>query len=67
MDNTHKLTTYYDGNLIDTLESDDMIKVVDTWHKCVDAGNAKEYATYTLSDSLGNTVTKTFQKNRKKV
>jgi len=40
-----------------------MLEAVDAWTKCVDHGNAKEYATYNLSDPTGKMYTKTFYAN----
>jgi hypothetical protein len=41
----------------------DMLTAVDAWEKCVDFGDAKEYATYNLSDPTGKMYTKTFYRN----
>jgi hypothetical protein len=67
MEYNYSLTTSYDGNLISTLRSADMIEVVDAWNKCVDFGDAKEYATYNISDPMGKMYTKTFYRNGKVV
>jgi hypothetical protein len=40
-----------------------MMEAVDAWNKCVDYGNAKDYATYNLSDPTGKMYTKTFYAN----
>jgi hypothetical protein len=40
-----------------------MLEAVDAWSKCVDSGDAKEYATYNLSDPIGKMYTKTFYTN----
>jgi hypothetical protein len=40
-----------------------MMEAVDAWSKCVDYGNAKDYATYNLSDPTGKMYTKTFYAN----
>ena len=60
MEYTYALTTSYDGQLVNTLRVSDMMEAVDAWNKCVDYGNAKEYATYNLSDPTGKMYTKTF-------
>ena len=60
MEYNYSLTTSYDGKLIHTLRTADMLEVVDAWNKCVDYGDAKEYATYNLSDPSGKMYTKTF-------
>ena len=59
----YSLTTSYDGELIHTLRVSDMLEIVDAWNKCVDFGDAKEYATYNLSDPTGKMYTKTFYRN----
>jgi len=63
MDYTYALTTSYDGKLFHTLRVSDMLEAVDAWTKCVDFGDAKEYATYNLSDPTGKMYTKTFYRN----
>ncbi|NBX11833.1 MAG: hypothetical protein EBR19_06465 [Chitinophagaceae bacterium] len=63
MEYTYALTTSYDGELVNTLRVSDMLEAVDAWTKCVDFGDAKEYATYNLSDPLGKMYTKTFYRN----
>ncbi|MBM4102186.1 MAG: hypothetical protein FJ256_08015 [Phycisphaerae bacterium] len=56
----YALTTSYDGELVHTLRVSDMLEAVKAWDKCIDHGNAKEYATYNLSDPIGKMYTKTF-------
>ena len=63
MEYNYSLTIAYDGNLVSTLRSADMIEVVDAWHKCRDFGDAKEYATYNITDPWGKMVTKTFYRD----
>ena len=63
MEYTYSLTTSYDGALVNTLRVSDMIEAVDAWTKCVDFGDAKEYATYNLSDPTGKMYSKTFYRN----
>ena len=63
MEYTYSLTTSYDGELVNTLRVSDMMQAVDAWAKCVDFGDAKEYATYNLSDPTGKMYTKTFYRN----
>jgi len=63
MEYTYALTTSYDGKLFHTLRVSDMLEAVDAWTKCVDFGDAKEYATYNLSDPTGKMYTKTFYRN----
>jgi hypothetical protein len=67
MEYNYSLTTSYDGELVSTLRSADMIEVVDAWHRCKDFGDAKEYATYNITDPWGKMVTKTFYRNGKVV
>ncbi len=63
MEYTYSLTTSYDGELVNTLRVSDLLEVVSAWDKCVDFGDAKEYATYNLSDPTGKMYTKTFYRN----
>ena len=63
MEYTYSLTTSYDGELVNTLRVSDMLEAVSAWTKCVDFGDAKEYATYNLSDPMGKMYTKTFYRN----
>ena len=65
MEYTYSLTTLHDGNLVHTLRVSDMLEAADAWYKCVDSGDAKEYATYNLSDPTGKLYTKTFYTNGK--
>ena len=63
MEYTYAITTSYDGELVNTLRVSDMLEAVEAWNKCVDFGDAKEYATYNLSDLTGKMYTKTFYRN----
>jgi hypothetical protein len=63
MEYNYSLTTSYDGVLVNTLRVSDMLEIVTAWNKCVDFGNAKEYATYNLSDPNGKMYTKTFYRS----
>ena len=63
MEYNYSLTTSYDGKLVHTLRVSDMLEAVEAWSKCVDSGDAKEYATYNLSDPIGKMYTKTFYAN----
>jgi hypothetical protein len=60
MEYLYSLTTSYDGKLVNAVKSVDLLAIVDAWNKCVDSGDAKEYATYNLSDPSGKMFTKTF-------
>jgi hypothetical protein len=63
MEYNYSLTTSYDGELAHTLRVSDMLEAANAWTKCVDFGDAKEYATYNLSDPIGKMYTKTFYRN----
>ena len=63
MEYNYSLTTSYDGELVNTLRVSDMLEAVEAWNKCVDFGDAKEYATYNLSDPMGKMYTKHFYRN----
>ena len=65
MEYNYSLTVSYDGELVSTTRSADMLEIVTAWNKCVDFGYAKEYATYNLSDPIGKMYTKTFYRNGK--
>lgn len=67
MEYNYSLTIAYDGELVSTTRSADMLEMVSAWNKCVDFGDAKEYATYNLSDPTGKMYTKTFYRNGKVV
>lgn len=61
----YALTIYYDGEYRSSLKTGDMLEAVDAWNKCVDCGDAKEYATYNLTDPFGKMYTKHFYRNGK--
>ena len=63
MEYNYSLTIAYDGELVSTTRTADMLEIVTAWNKCVDFGDAKEYATYNLSDPTGKMYTKTFYRN----
>jgi hypothetical protein len=63
MEYNYSLTIAYDGELISTTRTADMLEIVSAWNNCVDFGDAKEYATYNLSDPTGKMYTKTFYRN----
>ena len=60
MEYNYSLTTSYDGKLIHTLRTTDLLEAVEAWNKCVDHGDANEHATYNLSDPNGKMFTKIF-------
>ena len=63
MEYNYALTTSYDGELFHTLRTADTLEAVNAWNKIRDCGDAKEYATYNLSDPMGKMYTKTFYRN----
>ena len=63
MEYNYSLTIAYDGELVSTTRTADMLEIVTARNKCVDFGDAKEYATYNLSDPIGKMYTKTFYRN----
>ena len=63
MDYNYSLTVSYDGKLVSTFRTADLLDAVSAWNKCVDFGDAKEYATYNLSDPTGKMFTKNFYRN----
>lgn len=65
MEYNYSLTTSYDGELVSTLRSADMLEIVNAWNKCVDFGDAKGYATYNMSDPMGKMYTKVFYRDGK--
>jgi hypothetical protein len=67
MEYNYSLTTSYDGELINTMRSTDMLDIVDAWNKCVDFGDAKDYATYNMSDPMGKMYTKIFFRDERGV
>jgi hypothetical protein len=67
MEYNYSLTTSYDGELINTMRSTDMLDIVEAWNKCVDFGDAKEYATYNMSDPMGKMYTKIFFRDERGV
>ena len=60
MEYDYVLTTAYDGELFSTLRLSDFAEASEAWAKCSDHGNAKEYATYNLTDPTGKMFTKNF-------
>jgi hypothetical protein len=63
MEYNYSLTISYDGKLFGAYRYTDMLEAVDAWNKCVDFGEAQEYATYNLSDPMGKMYTKNFYRN----
>jgi antitoxin component YwqK of YwqJK toxin-antitoxin module len=61
----YKLTISYDGNPVAVWTYSDAIEAVHNFDKCSDYGDAKEYATYNLSEPNGKMHTKNFYRNGK--
>jgi hypothetical protein len=61
--NLYRITISYDGELFVTRDILDLFDAVDTWNKCVDSGDAKEYATYNFLTPTGKLYTKVFYVN----
>jgi hypothetical protein len=61
----YKLTIAYDGEMVSTHQFADALTAVHTFDKCSDYGDAKEYATYNLSEPNGKMHTKNFYRNGK--
>jgi hypothetical protein len=60
MEYNYVLTTEYDDKEIMTNRISGFTEASDAWNKCVDSGNAKNYAKYTLTDPTGSSYTKSF-------
>ena len=60
MEYMYVITTYYDGELYNTHRIADFTDAAQLWALCKDHGNAKEYATYNLTDPTGKMYTKNF-------
>jgi hypothetical protein len=63
MEYNYVLTVSYDGELFSTHRINDFMEAHEAWAKCVDYGDAKEYATYNLTDPTGKMYTKNFYTN----
>ncbi len=61
----YKLTIAYDGEMVSTYQFPDALTAVHTFDKCSDFGDAKECATYNLSEPSGKMHTKNFYRNGK--
>jgi len=61
----YKLSIYYDGAPVAISSYSDALEAVHQFDKCVDHGDAKEYATYNLSEPSGKMHTKNFYRNGK--
>ena len=60
MEYNYVLTTEYDNKVIMTNRITGFVEASNTWNKCVDSGNAKTYARYTITDPTGSSYTKSF-------
>jgi len=60
MEYNYTLTTEYDGNIYGVHRIVDFTDAAEVWALCVDSGNAKEFARYTLTDPTGSSYTKSF-------
>jgi hypothetical protein len=65
MDYNFVITTHYDGDYLSSHRFSDALTAVDAFNKCVDWGDAKEYATYNLLEPNGKMHTKNFYRNGK--
>ena len=63
MNYEYAVTISYDGELYSSHRFPDALTAVETWQKCCDYGDAKEFATYNLSEPNGKMHTKTFYRN----
>lgn len=59
----YKLTISYDGEQVAVYQYSDALSAVFNFEKCSDFGDAKEYATYNLSEPSGKMHTKNFYRN----
>jgi C4-type Zn-finger protein len=60
MDYNYLITTEYDGETYFTHRINDFVDASDVWQKITDHGNAKQFATYTLTDPTGKSFVKHF-------
>jgi antitoxin component YwqK of YwqJK toxin-antitoxin module len=61
----YKLSISYDGKPVAVWTYSDAVEAVHNFDKCSDYGDAKEYATYNLSEPNGKMHTKNFHRNGK--
>jgi hypothetical protein len=61
----YKLTIAHDGEIVSAFQFADALTAVHEFDKCSDFGDAKEYATYNLSEPSGKMHTKNFYRNGK--
>lgn len=60
MEYNYVLTTEYDNEVIMTNRISGFVEASNAWEKCVDSGDAKVYARYTILDPTGSSYTKSF-------
>jgi hypothetical protein len=60
MEYNYVLTTEYDGEIYSTHRLSDFTDAAKSWAQCVDSGDAKEFARYTILDPAGLSYTKSF-------
>ena len=60
MEYNYVLTTEYDDKEIMTNRISGFVEASNAWEKCVDSGDAKVYARYTILDPTGSSYTKSF-------
>ena len=63
MEYNYVLTTHYDGDYYSSHRFQDALSAVDAFRKCVDVGDAKDYATYNLLEPNGKLHTLNFYRN----
>ena len=61
----YQLSIFYDGKIFSNFNFSDALTAVHAFDKCVDFGDAIEYATYNLSEPSGKMHTKNFYRNGK--
>lgn len=61
----YQLSISYDGKLVGNYNFSDALTAVHTFDSCSDYGDAKEYATYNLSEPSGKMHTKNFYRDGK--
>lgn len=61
----YQISISYDGKLFSNHNYSDALSAVHAFDKCSDCGDAKEYATYNLSEPSGKMHTKNFYRNGK--
>ena len=60
MEYNYVLTTEYDNEVIMTNRISGFVEASNAWEKCVDSGDSKVYARYTITDPTGSSYTKSF-------